>query len=110
MSKLTKSNKVGIFAIFVAAALVGSVATFGDNMVFASNHGEQAILEGQFNNQGSQCVAAGSGGEDEREPIQEEIVIEPPRQDRDFDGIIASCNNLGLQFQENEGNLALGQQ
>ena len=101
MSNIIKNHKVGIFAIFVAAALVASVATFGDNMAFASNHGEQAILQAQPGSQDSQCVAAGStspNGNGNGFDLDE------------FSGVIASCNNVGLQFQNNDGNLALGQQ
>ncbi len=35
MSNITKTHKVGIFAIFIAAALIGSVVAFGDNMAYA---------------------------------------------------------------------------
>ncbi len=46
MSNITKNYKVGIFAMFIAAALIGSVVTFGDNMAFATkkhNDAEQEI-------------------------------------------------------------------
>ena len=35
MSNITKTHKVGIFAMFIAAALIGSVVAFGDNMAYA---------------------------------------------------------------------------
>ena len=53
MSNITKNYKVGIFAMFIAAALIGSVVAFGDNMAYAggkhkkSNDAEQAIEQGQ---------------------------------------------------------------
>jgi hypothetical protein len=87
MSNITKTSKIGIFAImFIAAALIGSVVTFGDNMAFATgkhNEAEQGIEQEQDNEQNAQCVSG-------------EITY-------------ASCNNLGFMFQHNEGNLALGQ-
>ena len=47
MSNITKNHKVGIFAMmFIAAALIGSIVTFGDNMAFATkkhNDAEQEI-------------------------------------------------------------------
>ena len=49
MSNITKNYKVGLFAMFIAAALIGSVVAFGDNMAYAggkhkkSNDAEQAI-------------------------------------------------------------------
>jgi hypothetical protein len=88
MSNITKTSKIGIFALmFIAAALVGSVVAFGDNMAFATgkhNEAEQEIEQGQSNEQNAQCVSG-------------EITF-------------ASCNNVGIQLQEQLGDLALGQQ
>jgi hypothetical protein len=88
MSNITKNHKVGIFAMmFIAAALIGSVVTFGDNMAFATkkhNDAEQEIEQEQESEQNAQCVSG--------------------------DFTLASCNNVGLFFQNNEGNLALAQQ
>jgi hypothetical protein len=87
MSNITKTHKVGLFAMFIAAALIGSVITFGDNMAFATkkhNDAEQAIEQGQSNEQSGQCVTGTIS--------------------------LINCNNVGLQLQDNEGNLALGQQ
>jgi hypothetical protein len=88
MSNITKTSKIGIFAImFIAAALIGSVVAFGDNMAFAtgkSNNAEQEIEQEQESEQNAQCVSG-------------EITF-------------ASCNNIGIQLQEQLGDLALGQQ
>jgi hypothetical protein len=89
MSNITKNNKVGIFAMFVAAALIGSVVAFGDNYAYAggkkkSNDAEQEIEQEQSNEQNAQCVSG------------------------DFSLICG--NNLNLQLQAQLGNLALGQQ
>ena len=88
MSNITKTSKIGVFAMmFIAAALVGSVVAFGDNMAFATgkhNEAEQEIEQGQSNEQNAQCVSG-------------EITF-------------ASCNNVGIQLQEQLGKLALGQQ
>ena len=76
--------------MFIAAALIGSVVAFGDNMAYAggkhkkSNDAEQEIEQEQSNEQSGQCVSG--------------------------EFTIAGCNNLGFMFQDNEGNLALGQQ
>ena len=60
MSNITKTHKVGLFAMFIAAALIGSVIAFDDNMAYAGGknkksndetnliiheHPESAILE-----------------------------------------------------------------
>lgn len=90
MSNLTKNHKVGMFAIFIAAALITSVATIGDNMAFAggknkkSNDLEQEIEQEQSNEQNAQCVSA--------------------------EFTLASCNNLSVQLQNQLGNLAAAQQ
>jgi hypothetical protein len=89
MSNITKTHKVGLFAMFIAAALIGSVVAFGDNYAYAGgkkkhNDAEQEIEQEQENEQNAQCVSG--------------------------EFTIAGCNNIGLLFQNNEGNLALGQQ
>ena len=76
--------------MFIASALIGSVVAFGDNMAYAggkhkkSNDAEQEIEQDQESAQNAQCVSG--------------------------EFTLASCNNLGFLFQNNEGNLALGQQ
>jgi hypothetical protein len=89
MSNITKNYKVGIFAMFIAAALVGSVVAFGDNYAYAggkkkSNDAEQEIEQGQSNEQNAQCVSG--------------------------EFTLLGCNNVGLQLQDQLGNMALGQQ
>ena len=89
MSNITKTHKVGLFAMFIAAALIGSVVAFGDNYAYAggkkkSNDAEQEISQEQSSVQNSQVVSGGDS--------------------------IASGNNVGLFFNDNIGNLALGQQ
>jgi len=87
MSNRTKTSKIGIVAMmFIAAALIGSVVTFGDNMAYATkkhNDAEQEIEQDQDSEQNAQCVSG-------------EITF-------------ASCNNVGIQLQEQLGNMALGQ-
>jgi len=88
MSNRTKTSKIGIFAmVLISAALIGSVVTFGDNTAFATkkhNDAEQEIEQDQESEQNAQCVSG-------------EITF-------------ASCNNVGIQLQEQLGNLGLGQQ
>ena len=89
MSNITKNYKVGIFAMFIAAALIGSVVAFGDNYAYAGgkkkhNDAEQEIEQSQENAQNGQCVTGTVS--------------------------LLNCNNVGLLFQNNDGELALGQQ
>jgi len=72
--------------MFIAAALIGSVVTFGENMAFATkkhNDAELEIEQEQENEQNAQCVSG------------------------DFS--LLCGNNLGFMFQDNDGNLALAQ-
>ena len=90
MSNITKNYKVGLFAMFIAAALIGSVVAFGDNMAYAggkhkkSNDAEQEIEQDQESAQNAQCVS----GKD----------------------AIVSCDNENFQNQVNSGSNVLGQQ
>ena len=90
MSNITKTHKVGLFAMFIAAALIGSVIAFDDNMAYAggkhkkSNDAEQEIEQGQSNEQNGQCVSGTIS--------------------------LIDCNNVGLQFQDQDGNIAGAQQ
>ena len=88
MSNITKTHKVGLFAVmFIAAALIGSVVAFGDNMAFATkkhNDSEQEIEQEQENEQSGQCVTGTIS--------------------------LINCNNVGLGLQFQDGNIAAGQQ
>ena len=89
MSNITKTHKISFFAMFIAAALIGSVVALGDNYAYAGgkkkhNDAEQEIEQGQASEQNAQCVSG-------------EITF-------------ASCNNVNIQLQEQLGDLALGQQ
>ena len=101
MSNITKSNKMGMLAVVLAASLfVGTLAisAIGHDNAYAGgskhhkktdvkvkeNGADQAIAQPQRSSQGAQCVSGS-------------IML--------FD-----CNNLGFQFGLNTGNEALGQQ
>ncbi len=90
MSNITKNQKVGLFAIFIASALMlGTVSVVGIDSAYAggkkkSNEAEQEIEQEQSSTQSAQCVSGTI--------------------------TLVSCNNVGLQFNLNTGNNALGQQ
>ncbi len=85
---MNKKIQLSIMSIFIAAALVGSVVTFGDNMALATkktSNEELQLLEqlsetGQF----SECATDNN--------------------------TLASCDNVGLSFNAQDGNNAAGQQ
>ena len=91
MSNVTKNQKVGIFGImFIAAALIGSVVSVsGDNYAaFAtkkkSNDSLQDITQESFTGESSECFSNNN--------------------------TLASCNNVALSLNANDGNNAAGQQ
>lgn len=83
-------NKIqfSIMSIFIVAALVGSVVAFGDQMAFAtkktSNEGAQFLDQLSETNQFSGCATENN--------------------------TLASCNNVGLSLNAQDGNNAAGQQ
>ena len=90
MSNLTKNQKAGIFGIvFIAAALIGSVVSVsGDNYAaFAtkkkSNDSFQNITQGSSTSESAECLSDNN--------------------------TLASCNNVALSFNLNDGSNAAGQ-
>ena len=101
MSNITKNHKVGIFAVFIASALMlGTISVSGFDSAFAKkdssdifkfikgkgdgNRADQSIEQPQSSKQNSQCVT----------------------------GVLSlvDCNNVALQLGLNLGNEAAGQQ
>ncbi|HKU84212.1 MAG TPA: hypothetical protein VJP58_09235 [Candidatus Nitrosocosmicus sp.] len=75
-------------SIFIAAALIGSVATLGDSMAFAtkksSNDAAQFLDQLSETGQFSECATDNN--------------------------TLASCNNVGLSINAQDGKNAAGQQ
>ena len=90
LSNITRIHKIRIiFSTLLAVSMIASLATFDYLMVQAAsekneNAGQQVDKQGQWVSQGAQCVS----GED----------------------VQFACNNVGIQSQEQRGNLAAGQQ
>jgi ABC-type antimicrobial peptide transport system permease subunit len=85
---MSRKIQLSILSVFIAAALVGSVVTFGENMAFAtkksSNEGAQLLDQLSETGQLSECTTDNN--------------------------TLASCNNVGLSFNAQDGNNAAGQQ
>ena len=85
---MNKKIQLSIMSIFIAAALVGAAVTFGDNMALAtkktSNEGVQVLDQLSETAQFSECATENN--------------------------TLASCNNVGLSFNAQDGNNAAGQQ
>jgi hypothetical protein len=105
---MNKKIQVSILSIFIAAALIGSVATVSNNIAFAggNNHDDDDDKKDKKshndgNKRTSNEALQGIGQSTETAQLSE-----------CFSGndTTASCNNVALSFNLNDGNNALGQQ
>ncbi len=105
---MNKKIQLSILSIFIAAALVGSVATFGDNMAFAggNNHDDDKDKE-------KDKKSNHKGKKSSNDAAQ---LLGQSSETGQFSSCgakkdtIASCNNVGLSINAQDGNNALGQQ
>ncbi len=85
MSNITKNHKVGIFAIFLASALLmGTISVTGIDSAFANKSDQKIEQENEIDNDAF-CVSAST--------------VAPT----------AACNNIALGLNANLGNIAGGQ-
>jgi hypothetical protein len=94
---MNKKIQLSILSIFIAAALVGSVATFGDNMAFAGGDKHHGDKNKKKSNEALQGIGQSS------ETLQSSTCSS-------YDKTLASCNNLAFTLNLNDGNNAVGQQ
>ena len=106
---MNKKIQVSILSIFIAAALIGSVAAVGNNMAFAggNNHDDDDDKKKDKkshhdgNKRTSNEAVQGIGQSTETAQLSE---------CNSGNDTLASCNNVALSFNLNDGNNALGQQ
>ena len=105
---MNKKIQVSILSIFVAAALIGSVVAVGNNMAFAggNNHDDDDDKKDKKshhdgNKRTNNEAIQGIGQNTETAQLSE-----------CFSGndTTASCNNVALSFNLNDGNNAIAQQ
>ncbi len=100
-------TKLALLSIFIAAALIGSVAAVGNNMAFAggNNHDDDDKKDKKSHHDGkkrtSNEAVQGIGQSTETAQFSE---------CNSGNDTIASCNNVALSFNLNDGNNAAGQQ
>jgi hypothetical protein len=90
---MDKKVKLSVLSIFLAAALIGSLIAYGENMAYAgegkkskkSNEAVQILEQSSSTGQDSSCFSENGT-------------------------IKASCNNLAFSLGLNDGNNAKGQQ
>ena len=88
---MDKKIKLSILSIFLAAALIGSVVAYGDNMAYAGGKNKKSNDAVQFIEQLSSTGQQSSCGSEHGKTI-------------------ASCNNLDFTTNLNDGKNSLGQQ
>jgi hypothetical protein len=105
-----KKIQISILSIFIAAALIGSVAAVGNNMAFAGgNHHDDDDDDKKKDNKSHHEGKKRTSNEAEQLIGQSTTT----GQAADCDALgdtTASCNNVALSFNLNDGNNALGQQ
>ena len=94
---MNKKIQISILSIFVAAALVGSVLTIGENMAFAGGDNHNGDKKKKKSNEAIQGIG------------QNTTTAQAAACDSLGD-TLASCNNVALSFNLNDGNNAAGQQ
>lgn len=109
--------QLSILTVFLAATLVASVAAFGVSNVYADEKRNYDDKEKKHDKDDKdknhdkymKHSKKGSGNSAEQE-IEQTQSSSQNAQCISGTFTLVSCNNLGFQFQNNEGNLALGQQ
>jgi hypothetical protein len=87
---MNKKISLSVLSIFIAAALIGSVVAYGDNIAYAGGKNKKS-------NDAVQLVEQSSNTTEQSTCSSE-------------DKTVASCNNLAFTANLNDGNNALGQQ
>jgi hypothetical protein len=124
---MNKKIQLSILSIFIAAALVGSVATYGDNIAFAGGDKDKGDKHkgDQYNgdkHKGDQYNGDKHKGDQyngDKNKINSNNSTQGIDQSTETlqasscgsgNDTTASCNNVALSFNLNDGNNALGQQ
>jgi hypothetical protein len=94
---MNKKIQISILSIFVAAALVGSVLTIGENMAFAGGDNHHGDKKKKKSNEAVQGISQST----------ETVEISECNSGNNTK---ASCNNLAFSLNLNDGKNALGQE
>jgi hypothetical protein len=88
---MNKKIHLSVLSIFIAAALIGSVVAYGDNMAYAGGKNKKSNEAVQLLDQSSSTSSDSSCNSENGTTV-------------------ASCNNLAFTLNLNDGKNALGQQ
>ena len=106
---MNKKIQVSILSIFIAAALIGSVAAVGNNMAFAggNNHNDD---DDDKKDKKSHHDGKKRTSNEAVQGIGQSTETAQFSECNSGNDTLASCNNVALSFNLNDGNNALGQQ
>ena len=110
MSNITKNHKVGIFAVFIASALMlGTISVSGLDSAFATDSKHK---DKEYKHKDKEYNYKGKDKAKNHESEQEIEMSQYIEQDSQcVTGVISTldCNNIALNLQANLGNQAAGQ-
>jgi hypothetical protein len=109
VSNITKNHKVGIFAVFIASALMlGTISVSGFDTALATKDKDKD--KNDYKSQSNYNKQSNNDGEQEIDQTQ---VSKQSSECRDSGAVVVSalnCNNVALQLNLNTGSNAIGQQ
>ena len=102
---MNKKIQVSILSIFIAAALIGSVAAVGNNMAFAGGNNHDEDKEDKKSHHDGKKRTSNEAVQD----ISQASETTQLSECGSGNDTLASCNNIALSFNLNDGNNALAQ-
>ena len=106
----SKKIQISILSIFIAAALIGSVAAVGNNMAFAGGNNHDDDDDDKKKDKKSHHEGKKRTSNEAVQAIGQSTETFQSSECGSGNDTTASCNNVGLSFNLNDGNNALGQQ
>ena len=104
---MDKKIQVSILSIFIAAALIGSVAAVGNNMAFAGGNDDDDDKE---KDKKSHHDGKKRTSNEALQGIGQSTETLQAASCGSGNDTLASCNNVALSFNLNDGSNALGQE
>ena len=114
MSIITKNHKVGLFAIFIASALMLgtiSVSGFDNALATGDKHKDNDNDKNDYKGKSNENKRSNTNGASQS--IDQTQVSKQSSECRDSGAVVVSAlcgNNVGLQLNLNTGSNSLGQQ
>ncbi len=106
----SKKIQISILSIFIAAALIGSVAAVGNNMAFAGGNNHDDDDDDDKKDKKSHSDGKKRTSNEAAQGISQSTETTQLSACNSGNDTLASCNNVALSFNLNDGNNALGQQ